>query len=138
MDPAALVEGGAAGLTRIAHLYRERGFPVGAVYLIRRVGEDDSNDWVIILVLTSMRLGVVRDVIYAHVDMRRAGLLPKIDGRVRIDAVGISHVEASRLLRWTRTLGPLPVSISETYFDGLFIYDALVAEDELRETAEAA
>ena len=138
MDSAALVDGGAQGIARIAGCFRERGFPVVASYLIKRLGEDESTDWVLVLVLKPLRPGAARDVIYTHVALRREGRLPWIDPRVRIDAVSSDHVEASRLLGWARGLGVPPVSVAESYINGLFVSDALVAEDLLSDDVEAA
>jgi hypothetical protein len=137
VDPSALVEGGATGLKAVATRFRDRGFPVRAAYLVKRVTEDDAIDWVLVLVLAPFAPGASLKAIYAHVELRRAGLLPKLDERVRIEAVSIDHVEASRLLAAARLQGRPPVVLSETYYSGLYIHDAIVAEDDLID-AEAA
>ena len=65
-------------------------------------------------------------------------VLPRIDPRVRIEAVGTDHVEASRLLDWARNLGAPPISVADTYVNGLFVSDALVAEDRVGRETRAA
>jgi hypothetical protein len=137
MDQNALVEGGRDGLVAVADALCGAGFPVRAIYLVKRTGEDGYPDWSITAVLSPFAPGMEVELVEAYVRLRRAGRLPHIDRSVRVNGVSLEHVEASRVIEYARRLGEPPVVIRDAMWDGLYIDYALVAEFE-PSTAAAA
>lgn len=137
MDQNTLVEGGEVGLRAIADEFRRSGFPVQAIYLVKRTSTDGYLDWVVNAVLSPFRPGLDRDFLYQLVRLRREKRLPFIDEQVRVNAVPPDHVEAKRIIEYARQMGDPPVVIRNVYWDGLYIEYALVAEYD-RTTAVAA
>lgn len=130
MDQNTLVEGGDEGIRRIAKAFRDRDFPIEASYLVRRRAfESDDPEWVVVFVVSPFRPSTDRDFIYAHVELRRAGLLPFIDPQVRLEVVSPDHIEASRLLAYARRIGAAPLVLRNVGTQGLLIDYAIVAED---------
>jgi hypothetical protein len=137
MDQNTLLEGGSDGLVAVANAFREDGFLVKAIYLVKRTSVDGYTDWVINAVLSPFNLGMDREFIYKLVRLRREKKLPFIDRMVRVNGVSPEHVEASRVIEYARRLGEPPVVIRDAMWDGLSIEYALVAEFE-PSTAAAA
>lgn len=132
-----MVEGGSKGLVRMAEAFRRSGFPVRAIYLVKRTTTDGEIDWVLNVVLSPFKPSDDRELVYALVRLRRDKKLPRIEEDVRVNAVAPDDVEASRVIEYARRLGEAPVVIRNTYWDGLYIEYALVAEYD-HSTAAAA
>ena len=140
MDQDFPVEGGANGLLAIAAAFRAETappFPIEAIYFVERLNLDDEVTWKVVAVMSPFRAGVDADFINVLVKLRRAGKLPRIDDRVRFMAVPPEHVEASRILDYSRHLGEPPLVIRDTIWQGLTIRYVLVAEDLGRRAAAA-
>jgi hypothetical protein len=137
MDQNTLVEGDDAGLRAIADEFRKLGFPVEAIYLIKRTSIDGYVAWVVNAVLSPFRPGLDRDFLYQLVRLRREKKLPFIDEQVRVNAVSPDHVEAKRVIEYAQQMGEPPIHIRNVFWDGLYIEYALVAEYD-HTTAAAA
>ena len=137
MDQNTLVEGGDAGLVSIANAFSASGFPVKAIYLVKRTSVDGDVDWVIPVVLATFRPGSDRDFIYELARLRRDKKLPFIDEQVRINAVPADHIEASRVIDYATRLGEPPIVIRNAIWDGLYIDYALVTKYPPSTTAAA-
>lgn len=123
MDPIQTV-GGVAGLKQIADALREEGFPVDAIYLIKLVSQEGDVDWVIRVVTRKGN----RDTIFKVFELRRAGRIPLLGDRVRLDAIAPDHPEASRVIAYARRFGRPPVEIDAVLLDGMLVTFALVAD----------
>jgi hypothetical protein len=117
--------------------FRKVGYPVEAIYLVKRTSIDGYEDWVVNAVLSPFKAGSDRDFLQQLVRLRREKKLPRIDEQIRVNAVPPDHVEAKRIIEYARQMGEPPILIRNTFWDGLYIEYALVAEYD-HTTAAAA
>lgn len=130
MDPSTLVEGGSTGLDVVAEAFRSEGFPVEAIYLIRRRSlEDEETYWALVLVVSPFQPNDEANAIGCYSMLHQAGRLPEIESGVRFELVPPDHIEASRLLAYVRRRGSPPIVLRNVGTQGLLIDYAMVAED---------
>src|SRR5581483_1196758 len=110
MDTSELVEGGAAGLDAIVGALERSGVNVVGAYLIRATAMDGSEHTTLRIVSNDDS----RAVLYKYIDLRRAGVLPKISEDVVMAPVHPGDTEASRVLDYAREIGT-PLSRSAAF-----------------------
>jgi hypothetical protein len=133
MDPATLVDGGIEGLHRIVDVLEANDVPVSGAYLIKLTSEDGYED-IVFRVATTMQ---THPFVFILVQLKREGKLPRIDDRVRIDAVSESSDEASRILKYAAQAGAPVVKIRGAGLNGLYVDEAIVVKWPKKQVAVA-
>ncbi len=133
MDPGSLVEGGEAGLRKIAQAFRDDGADVQGIYLIRLRSEDGIAEWIVRIITGED----VRSMIYRHVKLRRAGKLPRFFVPVRYDYLRADNPEASRIIEYANEMGEPTLTIEDGAWRGMYFEYVFVASYPRKDTAAA-
>lgn len=122
MDTAALVR--TDDLVRLVDVLEKHKVPVEGAYLIKLTSEDGYEDFVF-RVVTPMPS---HPFVFKLVELRRDGMLPEIDQRVRVSAERPGSPEATRILGYAAEVGAPVVTIKGAGLHGLFVEDAVVVK----------
>lgn len=124
MDLPALVEGGVEGMKRIVHALEADGINVRGAYMIKTTADTGYQDVEFCIVTSDDQRSVLNRII----DLKRAGKLPVVDGKVRFATARPSSTEASRIMAYAAQVGSPILTIQGVGIDGLYVEEAVVVK----------